>query len=657
MAFQKLQIRPGIVKDLTDYANTGGWFSSNHVRFNGGLPEKIGGWCSYAGTTTFYGFCTRLYRHFNLSSRRILSIGTTTNVYVELSGVSYDVTPVVESIASPDVELEAEIGESHILLNNASGWASVPTGGQIVISGAPAVGGIPASEINGQRFIERTAISNTIKIYTDTESTSNDTDTQCAVDILLQPGGAGTQGFGWGSDPWGSGSWGSGGVTPVGPSFNGIGIRTWDIDNYGEDLIMSSYRGAMYYWDATNPSDRMIPVQDLTFPNDDPSIEVPVIVGNTLVSDRDRHVFAFGCTPVGQSDDPDAFDPMLVRWSDQGNTLDWLPTDVNSSGFIRLSRGSQINSVIQTKMEVLVFTDESIHALRYIGAPFVFSEDILARSPVPLSPRSVAAIGDEVYWMGVGGFYRYAGSIDPIECPIRDFIYDGLNEESLVTVSSAVVQRENEIWWFYPRGSSFIPNAYVIFNYKDNLWSHGDMTRTAWVDNAVRRGNPIGAKYKIISDTHQDSQSMTDVGQSLIAQQNNRTELYEHEIGSDNGETSPPSAMMSWIESSPIEIGDGEDFVFLKKMLPDVTFRDYPNDASPTVDFELTAQDYPGGLIDQDQSRPTDRVQLQSADFFTEILYFRLRGRAFRLKVGSEETGIMWRLGSPRVDIKVDGRK
>ena len=442
---------------------------------------------------------------------------------------------------------------------------------------------------------------------------------------------------GWGAGPWNAGTWNTT-VSSVDT------MRIWSHDNFGEDLIICERDGIIAFWDKTNGTNtRAISLGSVTAANKTPSISKQI-----MVSDRDRHVIAFGCDSGG---DPSILtaagvqDPLLIRFSDQENVAEWETKVDNTAGFLRLGSGSEIIMAVETRQQILVFTDTSLHSMQFIGPPFTFGINVVAEGITVAGPLAAVSVENSVVWMGQNEFYIYAGSVQRLPCPIKDYIFSDINTEQLEKVVAGLNSAFAEIWWFYPSatttgsGSSATVNTandrYVIYNYEQKIWYFGTLNRNAWMDRGIK-SNPIAA-----STDHY---------------------LYNHEVGFDDGSTSPVSSIDAHIQSSQIDIGEGDKFLFLSKVLPDLTFRDSTNSA-PKATLTFLTKNFSGDDNKQNQSGSVQRSVAGTigasaqVEQFTDEINFRLRGRSFALKIDSSETGTTWRLGTPRVDLRPDGKR
>tara|TARA_R110001632_G_scaffold45958_1_gene116889 strand:- start:113 stop:1291 length:1179 start_codon:yes stop_codon:yes gene_type:complete len=392
------------------------------------------------------------------------------------------------------------------------------------------------------------------------------------------------------------------------------------MDNFGEDLLANARGGGIYYWDASSGTGaRAVNITTLSGNNQ------PQAANVVLVSERDRHVIAFGCDPQG---DPGNLDPLTIRFSDQESFTDWAATSTNTAGELRIGTGSEIIAAVQTKQQVIIFTDRSVSSMQFIGAPFTFGLSEVSTNTSIAGQNAAVAFGDAVYWMGDQVFYKYDGNVQPIPCPIEEYIFDNMNLSQRSKITSGLNSKFNEIWWFYPSTGSESNDSYVVYNYVEKSWYYGTLARTAWFDNAISN-LPIAAS----PDGY----------------------IYFHEDGLNDGSTNPPSPLSSYIESSAIDMGDGDQFMFVSRVLPDLTFRN--STSTPSATFEVSARDFPGANFDQTNSGAAVRSATAPVEQFTEQLFFRLRGRSMALKVSSNTLGTQWRLGTPRADMRTDGRR
>jgi hypothetical protein len=422
-------------------------------------------------------------------------------------------------------------------------------------------------------------------------------------------------GPGWGAGTWGRFTWGS----AVG-SLAGQTLRLWSGDNFGEDLIFNVEDGEIFYWDASGGvTSRAYPLSSYTGAN-----EVPTVARKILVSEADRHVIAFGTNPIGSTQQ----DPLLIRFSDQENPSDWNPTATNTAGDLRLSQGSEIITAVRTTRQVLVWTDASLHSLQFIGPPFTFGTALLGDNVRIAGPNAAIGVNDTVFWMGQSNFYVFDGRIQPIPCTVRDYVFSDINTQQSFKIFAGSLGSQNEVWWFYPSANSTENDRYVVYNYAEQIWYYGQLARTAWNDRAT--------------------------GQRSFPQATGTDGyLYDHENGLD----ADGSAMDSFITSSDFDIGDGEQFMLIRRILPDLSFRGSTAE-NPEVDFTVTAKNFSGDGVDDEATGTVVRQTLVGGSHdYTDQLFMRARGRQLALKVSSDTTGVKWRIGAPRLDARPDGRR
>ena len=636
MPLTKLQFRPGINKEATSYSNEGGWNDCDKVRFRAGYPEKIGGWAKL-GSNSFLGTCRALHPWQTLALEKFVGLGTNKKYYIEEGEAYYDITPLRSTTAAGDVTFARDGTTSTITVTDASHGAIA--GEFVTFSGAVSLGGnITANILNQEYEINSVIDTNTYTIlarevstlgsvtvdgsYTPTQVNANSSDTgngggSVVGKYQINPGlDTGVGGNGWGAGTWGRSTWGSGATITV----EGV-LRIWTHDNFGEDLLMNVRNGGIYYWDKTNGlTTRAVELNTLA--NSDLA---PTIATQVLVSDRDRHVLAFGCDPESNIGTQD---PLLIRFSSQESLTDWRTTATNTAGELRLGSGSEIVCAVETRQQVLVYTDTSLYTLQFLGPPITFGVQLISENLSIRSPQAAIAVEDTVFWMGFNEFYIYTGSVQKLPCTVKDFVFGDLNKEQSQKVFAAANSGFSEIWWFYPSSDSTEINKYVIFNYEQKVWYVGSLTRTAWMDRGVNE-LPIAA--------------------------NTDGYLYNHETGDDDGSTNPVTAIAAHIESSQIDIGDGDKFTFINRVIPDITFRNSAIGAQATL--TVKTRNAPGGNYLQTEDSTIEKSATVPVEQFTQDARVRLRGRSFALRVSSSNTGVGWRLGSPRVDIRPDGRR
>tara|TARA_R100001460_G_scaffold47843_1_gene85684 strand:+ start:245 stop:2131 length:1887 start_codon:yes stop_codon:yes gene_type:complete len=624
----KLQFRPGINRDITSFSNEGGWVDCDRVRFRLGYPEIIGGWEKYTDET-YLGTARGLFNWAALDGSNLLGLGTEVKYYIEEGQQFYDVTPIRKT-STNSITFAATNGSSTITATDSNHGAVVAD--FVTISGAVSLGGnVTAAVLNQEYQITSIPTSNTYTFEakdtsgaTVTANASDSGNGGSGVDGVYQINSGlanGVGGTGWGAGTWGRGTWGS--AATVGVTTQ---LRLWSHDNFGENLIINPRDGAIYYWiKGDGFSTRAVEIGAIGGAN-----ETPIIAKQILVSDVDRHVIAFGTNPVGSSTQ----DPLLIRFSDQENVLDWEPTATNTAGDLRIGTGSQFVKAIETKREIVIFTNSSIHSMQFIGSPFTFGIQPLASNITIMGPNAAVAVEDAVFWMGKQNFYLYDGKTQQLPCSVTEHVFFDFDFDQFEKVYAGIISEFSEVIWFYPSNTNSLANGgtgendrYVIYNYSENIWYYGDLGRTAFIDRGIR-DFPIGA-----ADNY----------------------LYNHESGyTDDG-----AALVASIESSPIDMGEGDQFTFIRRIIPDFTFIGSTN-TDPTVNVTLQSNNFPGGNYLQSEVAQVDRTATSTTvpfEKFTDKADVRLRGRAFSIKVDSSSVGTRWRLGSPRVDMRQDGRR
>ena len=647
MPLQKLQFRPGVNRETTSYSNEGGLFDCDKVRFRFGTPEKIGGWEKYSGKS-FLGTCRALKPFVALQGESYLGVGTHLKYYINEGGGYNDITPIRETTAAGDVTFAAVNGSSTITITDSNHGATQFD--FVTFSGAVSLGGvITAAVLNQEYQITRIVSVNSFEVVAREVASLNDitidgqyTPTPVVADGSDTGNGGGSivgtyqitvgldttvSGAGWGAGTWSRGTWGSAAnLTAVGDT-----LRIWSHDNFGEDLIINVRNGGIYYWDKSTSSAPFAPAVALSdLAGADPT--TPTIAKQVMISDRDRHVIVFGCDA---QDNIGVQDPLLIRFSDQENPLVWSAQATNTAGDLRIGTGSEIITAVETRQQILVFTDKSLHAMQYLGPPFTFGISMLSENITIASPLAAIAVDDMVMWMGEQEFYIYSGQVQKLPCSVRSYVFNDFNQDQAEKVTAAVNSSYSEIWWFYP--SATVTNGlmnqnidkYVVYNYQEKVWYYGNLARSAWIDRGIGQ-YPIAASL----DGY----------------------LYYHEFGNDDGSVNPPAGINSYIESSQMSLGAGDNFVLLSKLIPDVTF-DGSSSPSPNVDFTLQTRRFPGSAYDQTTVSDIIRSSTVQVEQYTDQVRLRMRGRSFALKIQSDNTGVEWRLGTPRVELRPDGRR
>ena len=707
MPLTKVLYKNGVNRENTRYTTEGGWYVSDKVRFRQGTPEKIGGWVRISADT-FLGVCRALWNWATLGGQNLMGVGTNLKYYIEQGGAYNDITPIrtrnyTTSLSNP---FDTTNTSTLVTVNDTAHGAQA--GDLVYFSGATAVGGIPAAELNTRHVITSITSANAYVITVTTAATSTVTGGggTVAVEYYINTFALGADPFattngspvvvvtanshgaingdfvtfsgatavaglmingeyqltyinansysitassnanatttgggsavlasyqintgpavqvpvaGWGAGAWGLGAWGVG-TTSL------DSLRLWSANNFGEDLVYGPRGGNIYYWDAsTSVTTRGVAIE--TLPG---AVDPPIIQNFIFVSDTYRFVICFGTNDVGSSTQ----DPMLIRWSDQESVVDWLPAATNQAGSIRLSHGSEIVTALQTRQEIVVWTDTSLYSLQYLGAPLVWGSQLLGDNISIIGPNAVAIGSGIVFWMGKDKFYAYSGRVETLNCDLRKYVFSDINLAQNEQVFAGTNEGFNEIWWFYCSSDSTTINRYVVYNYVEKVWHYGTMARTAWIDVSLR-DYPQAATYSY--------------------------NLVSHELGNDDNETGTPVAINAYIESSEFDIQDGHNLGFVYRILPDLTFTGSTS-SSPQVTMTLIPMMNSGSGYNNPQSvsgsssATVARTSTSVIEQFTGQVYVRVRGRQMIFKIESTDLGSAWQLGAPRIDIRPDGR-
>jgi hypothetical protein len=706
MTLKKLVLKPGVNRENTRYYNENGWYVSQWVRFRQGTPEKIGGY-ERLSDNTFVGICRSLGNWVTLGGVNLLGVGTNAKFYVESGGAYFDITPYRTFFTSGTLSNPFSTTNASVAVSVSSTAHGLRAGDVVFFTGATAVGGVPAAELNTRHTVTSVTNANTYVITVPTAATSTVSSaggtvayryyayyqtltnpfsttsgsTTVVVDATAHgailgdtvyfsnasavggltingaytitqiinvnsyqivaasaatstagPGGgtvyaeyelnSGTEiqspSSGWGAYTWGAGTWGIGLIANV-------QLGLWSQSNFGEDLVYAPHVGPLCYWSyqLNGFTGRGVEVATLTGAND-----VPALVGGVLVSDVSRFVIAFGASEVLTG----VYDPMLIRWSDQETVVNWAASATTQAGSARLSHGSEIVSKIQTRQEILVWTDSALYSLQYVGPPAVWAPQLLASSISIIGPNATAMAAGVAYWMGNGKFYSYNGTVTTLKCDLRKFIFQDFNFSQALQVVSGSNEEFNEVWWFYPSTDSLVPDKYVIYNYLEAVWSYGTLTRYAWLDKSTRDYPMASTEDRIVY----------------------------HDIGVDDNTTPTTLPIESFIESAEFDIDDGDHFGFVRRMLPDLTFTG-STAANPSVIMTLYPMDNSGSgfgtsLGGLDSATVTRSVSVP-VEQFTGQVYIRVRGRQMVMRIASTDVGVEWQLGAPRIDIRQDGRR
>lgn len=620
MALTKLVFRPGINRETTAYANEGGWYDCNLIRFRSGKPETVGGWVRYT-RSAMLGTCRAIFPWQTLNGTVYVGLGTSQKYYVSFGTTPNDITPLRATTAPGGVTFAATNGSSILTVSDTAHGAVM--GDFVTYSGAVSLGGnVTATILNAEHKITRIVNANSYEITLGVTANSSDSGNGGAsvvgayqINVGLDTAVYGT---GWGTGTWSRGTWGSS-YTSTSASAE---LRLWSHDNFGEDLVMCVRDGGVYYWDASvGVGTRAVPLSALAGAQATPSVARVV-----LVSERDRHVIAFGCDPEGT---PGVQDPLTIRFSDQENAAEWRALSTTTAGELRIGSGSGIVAAVQTKQQVVVFTDISVHAMQYIGAPFTFGIQEVSAAISIASQNAAVAVGDIVFWMGGGEFYMYDGAVKQLPCAVKEYVFDDINGSQMQKVYGGHNAAFSEVWWFYPSAESENNDKYVVYNYEQDVWYYGELARTAWTDRGLL-GLPLAAS----ADGY----------------------VYYQESGLNDGSVTPAAALNAYVESSVFDIGEGDQFMFATRVIPDITFRN-STDSMPIATMTLKARNFPGGAYFGTDSDPVAKTATLPVEQFTNQLFVRIRGRSLSLRVESDQTGTAWRLGDPRIDFRTDGRK
>tara|TARA_R110002110_G_scaffold27763_2_gene100500 strand:+ start:1438 stop:3306 length:1869 start_codon:yes stop_codon:yes gene_type:complete len=622
VTFVKLKFKPGVDKEGTDYENATSWFETQLVRFRMGLPEKFGGWLKRT-STAFVGTCRAILPWTSLGGVEYVALGTDAKLYVESGGIPIDITPIrsIDSLAANPFNITE--GSAEVIVTD-SGHSAVE-GDFVTFSGATSSDGTLTAAVMNAEYRIHTITSSSIYVVTmsavaagsdSTEGGSNVTATY-QINVGLDSAVIGT---GWGVSTWSSDAWGE--AASIATDITAQ-IRMWSLATFGEDLIGNIYNGPIYQWNTSSGTGtRAVDLTSLSGATD-----VPTICRRIVVSAESRHLLALGCDALGASGTQDT---LLIRWPDAETLTDWNPTTENTAGSLRLSTGSEIVTGLATKRDVLVWTDVSLNSVSYTGPPFFFGTKLLATNTSILGPNAAIQADDIVYWIGQDNFYLYDGSVKVLPCTLRDHVFSNLNRSQVLKCHVGINRADSEVTWWYPTTTDEI-DQYVVFNYGQNIWYHGELSRTAWHDRTFTE-YPIAA----YTDGH----------------------IYHHEIGCDDGSTTPASAINAYAETSTFEpiAGDGFQYSFMSRLLPDVTFSG-SDAASPAVTISLTPRDFPGASFGTANNSEITRSASTPVETFTSQSFIRVRGRSFQYKIASSTVGVNWRDGSPRVDVRPDGRQ
>ena len=699
MPLQKILLKPGVNRENTRYTNEGGWYESDKVRFRQGTPEKIGGWLRIS-QNTFLGVCRSLWNWVTLAGRNLLGVGTSNKFYIENGGAYYDITPIrtESTLTNPFTTNTATNsgGYTTVIVAETPGFSN---GDYVTFYGASAVGGVTVS--GEYQITYLTAATYSILVAGTASSSTTGGGTVYAVYQVTTGGAVYIPTEGWGAGAWGDGTWGNGGTVAV----SAAGLRIWNQLNWGQNLVYGPRGFPLYYWDAAigyagttitmtiaspcvvtcslglvegtpitlsttgalptgllpgityyvkylttttfnlaatsggaaitttgtqsgvqSISPRGILLSSLTGADG----YTPLYQNTFTISDASRFLIVFGTNDYGST----TLDPMLIRWSDQESLTTWYPAITNQAGSVRLSHGSEIITTLQSRQEIVVWTDSSLYSLQYLGPPYVWGTQLLADNVSIIGPNAAVMASGISYWMGVDKFYKYDGRVQTLRCDLLRYIYNNINLTQAEQVFGSTNEGFNEVWWFYCSESSNTIDRYVIYNYLEDNWYYGSMARTAWLDTGLRNF-PLAATYSY--------------------------NIVEHENGVDDGITIPATAISASITSAQYDIGDGHNFAFVYRMIPDLTFNGSTAGTTPAVTMYLQGLNNSGsGITQTGNAGVTHTGPVPAAinvDEFTGQVYIRVRGRQMQMQITSNTLGTQWQLGAPRIDIRPDGRR
>ena len=649
MPLQKLVLTPGLNREGTNYSNEGGWYDGDKIRFRSGNPEKLGGWARLSNNS-FLGVGRSMWNWVNFEGFNYLGVGTNVKYYIEFGGVYYDITPIRATFTTP---------ATNNCFTTSSGLPTVTVtiaahggfdGDYVAFSGATAVGGISATILNGDYQISNVTTNTfTITVPATASSSATGGGTSITAAFQIHKGlDVSIIGTGWGAGPWSRGGWGSAYAAGIQNQ-----LRLWTNDNYGQDLVLAPRGGAIYYWensgtvavrakllaDLSTAALGNTPESGYTVPY---GSYVPVATNQILASALQRFVIAFGANTYAPypASPATTFDPMLVRWSDQNDPYLWVPSITNQSGEFRLTHGSYIVAAQVTRQENLIWTDSCIYSMQYLGAPYVWTFQVLMDNISIISPNAAITVNNVTYWMGLDKFYMYDGTVKTLPCTLKQYVFENLNSTQGYQVFAGSNSGYNEVWWFYCSEDTNVVNKYVIFNYLDNVWYSGSMARTAWMDSGIRQ-YPMAIDY------------------------NSRVLYHEADVDDVSGETAVP--ISAYIQSSDFDIEDGQNFGFVWRMLPDVNFNG-SNVNNPHVTITIVPRQNSGapyGTADAPVVTSADNYappyppnsSVYVVQQFTGQVYTRLRGRQMSFRIESDSLGVAWQLGNPRFDRRPDGRR
>ena len=684
---KKILLKPGVNKENTRYTNENGWYISDKVRFRQGTPEKIGGW-QRISSNTFLGVCRNLWNWVTLAFENLMGVGTNLKYYIERDGVYNDITPIRSTVTLPTDPFTGNGTTTVTVTTTAAHGAKV--GDFVTFSGAT---GTYNSTFNAEFEIVNVPSTTTFTITTGSAIAAGSYGgSSVSAAFQLNVGPASVEPFfGWGAGPWGYGSWGNGlssttslrlwsannwgedlvfgprggglyywdatnGVTTRGVAVNTLGgtvtftiatpcVATFSVLLAEGTAVEFSTTGALptgltagttYYLRnvdgvtanlSATPAGAIINTTGTQSGTHSVSdlVDVPTAQNVLFVSDTSRFLLLFGTTDYGSA----VLDPMLIRWANQESLVDWYPSPLNQAGSVRLSHGSEIVTVLQTRQEIVVWTDSALYSLQYVGPPIVWSSQLLGDNISIAGPNATATASGRVFWMGVDKFYVYDGRVQTLRCDLRRHVFGDFNQAQAAQVYAGTNEGFNEVWWFYPSAGATQNDLYVVYNYVEDIWYYGSLGRSAWIDSGLR-DYPVAATYSY--------------------------NLVNHEQGIDDNQTGTATAIEAYIESAEFDIEDGEKFGFVWRMVPDLTFQGSTAD-TPQVTMTMYGMNGSGSGFNTEASKAVARTSVVTIEQFTNIIYTRIRGRQMIMKIASDGLGTTWQLGAPRIDIRPDGRR
>jgi hypothetical protein len=703
MPLKKILFRPGVNRENTRYTNEGGYYESEKVRFRQGTPEKLGGWLQISANT-FLGLCRSLWSWVTLGAQNLMGVGTNLKFYIQNGGAYYDITPIrkTSTLTNPFTTDTTTNSGGFTTITVADTANGATTGSYINIyypGAAPTVGGVTIAA--GEYVIVFSSVNSfTISVPgTASSNTTGGGTVYVSYQINVGPEYA-VPLTGWGAGAWGAGSWGNGGTSTN-------AMQLWNQMNYGQNLLYGTRGSPLYYWDAntgylnttftvtiaspavfslgyaldngtavtltttgylptglipgtvyyvinasgatcnlsatyggsainttgTQSGTQSISARGYPLASVGGSDGYAPLYQNTFtVSDASRFILVFGTNDYGST----ILDPMLIRWSDQESLTTWFPAITNQAGSLRLSHGSEIVTTVQSRQEIVVFTDSSLYSLQYLGPPIVWSSQLLGDGISIAGPNAVTLASGVIYWLGTDKFYKYDGRVQTLSCDLRQYVFNDINQLQSEQFLCSTNEGFNEVWWFYCSANSTVIDRYVIYNYLENIWYYGTMGRTAWIDSGLN-DYPIAATYS-----------------------NN---LVWHENGvNDCTDSITGLPIESYILSSQFDIDDGHNFGFVWRMLPDLKFVG-STAASPQVTMTLYPMQNSGSgynnplSVGGNASATSTRTSTYPIEQYTGQIYTRVRGRQMAFKIEGNQLGLQWQLGSPRIDIRNDGRR